>query len=76
MRINIIVFGSMVNGGIARSPDKSLVPDSPVLDSAATATRGGPQQNIFSHDNVDSISDIDRITSKIHEMKALVCSLN
>ena len=64
----------MVNGGIARSPDKSLVPDSPVLDSAAT--RGGPQQNIFSHDNVDSISDIDSVTSKIQEMKALVCSLN
>ena len=64
----------MVNGGIARSPDKSLVPDSPVLHSAAT--RGGPQQNIFSHDNVDSISDIDSITSKIQEMKALVCSLN
>ena len=74
MRINIIVFGSMVNGGIARSPDKSLVPDSPVLHSAAT--RGGPQQNIFSHDNVDSISDIDSVTSKIQEMKALVCSLN
>ena len=64
----------MVNGGIARSPEKSLVPDSPVLHSAAT--RGGPQQNIFSHDNVDSISDIDSITSKIQEMKALVCSLN
>lgn len=64
----------MVNGGIARSPDKSLVPVSPVLHSAAT--RGGPQQNIFSHDNVDSISDIDSITSKIQEMKALVCSLN
>ena len=64
----------MVNGGIARSPDKSPAPVSPVLHSAAT--RGGPQQNIFSHDNVDSISDIDRITSKIHEMKALVCSLN
>ena len=64
----------MVNGGIARSPDKSLVPDSPVLHSAAT--RGGPQQNIFSHDNVDSISDIDSVTSKIQEMKALVCSLN
>ena len=64
----------MVNGGIARSPDKSPVPVSPVLHSAAT--RGGPQQNIFSHDNVDSISDIDSITSKIQEMKALVCSLN
>lgn len=64
----------MVNGGIARSPDKSPAPVSPVLHSAAT--RGGPQQNIFSHDNVDSISDIDSITSKIQEMKALVCSLN
>ena len=66
----------MVNGGIARSPDKSPAPVSPVLHSAATATRGGPQQNIFSHDNVDSISDINSITSKIQEMKALVCSLN
>ena len=64
----------MVNGGIARSPDKSPAPVSPVLHSAAT--RGGPQQNIFSHDNVDSISDINSITSKIQEMKALVCSLN
>ena len=64
----------MVNGGIARSQDKSPAPVSPVLDSAAT--RGGPQQNIFSHDNVDSISDIDSVTSKIQEMKALVCSLN
>ena len=64
----------MVNGGIARSPDKSPAPVSPVLHSAAT--RGGPQQNIFSHDNIDSISDIDSITSKIQEMKALVCSLN
>ena len=64
----------MVNGGIARSPDKSPAPVSPVLHSAAT--RGGPQQNIFSHDNVDSISDIDSVTSKIQEMKALVCSLN
>ena len=64
----------MVNGGIARSPDKSPAPVSPVLHSAAT--RGGPQQNIFSQENVDSISDIDSITSKIQEMKALVCSLN
>ena len=60
MRINIIVFGSMVNGGIARSPDKSPTPVSPVLHSAAA--RGSPQLNIFSHDNVEPISDIDRIT--------------
>ena len=68
MRINIIVFGSMVNGGIARSPDKSPTPVSPVLHSAAT--RGGPQPTLFSDDNEDMI--IDSITSKIH----LVCSLN
>ena len=68
MRINIIVFGSMVNGGIARSPDKSPAPVSPVLHSAAT--RGGPQPTLFSDDNEDMI--IDSITSKIH----LVCSLN
>ena len=58
----------MVNGGIARSPDKSPTPVSPVLHSAAT--RGGPQPTLFSDDNEDMI--IDSITSKIH----LVCSLN
>ena len=58
MRINIIVFGSMVNGGIARSPDKSPTPVSPVLHSAAA--RGGPQLTILSHDNEDMMTD--RIT--------------
>ena len=53
MRINIIVFGSMVNGGIARSPDKSPTPVSPVLHSAAT--RGGPQPTLFSDDNEDMV---------------------